>query len=89
MRENLETCSNKSIFSNSLSDLAGIILKNNYLENGQLKYHPKRGFAIGTKFASPYSNLLITGLEKMIFQNSELKPSLWLRYLDEIFGIQT
>ena len=34
MRENLETCSNKSIFSNSLSDLAGIILKNNYFENG-------------------------------------------------------
>ena len=54
-----------------------------------LKYHQKRGFAIGTKFASPYSNLLMTELEKIIFQNSEFKPSLWLQYFDENFDIWT
>ena len=31
----------------------------------------------------------MTGLEKRIFQSSEFKPFLWLRYLDEIFGIRT
>ena len=51
MREYLETLSDKSIFSNSLSNVASIILKNNYFENGSLKHHQKRGFAIGTKFA--------------------------------------
>ena len=34
MCEGLETCSDKSILSNKLCDLASIILKNNYFENG-------------------------------------------------------
>ena len=89
MCEYLGTRSDKSIFSNSLCNLANIILKNNYFENGQLKYHQKRGFPIGTKFTSPYSSLVITGLEKIIFQNSDFKPFLWLRYHDEIFGMWT
>ena len=61
MRVYLDTSSDKSVLNNSMCDLASIILKNNYFENGQLKYHQKRGFAIGTKFAPPYSNLFRTG----------------------------
>ena len=53
MLEYLETLSDKSISSNSLCDLASIILKNTYFENEELNYHQKRGFAIGTKFAPP------------------------------------
>ena len=87
MREYLETHSVKSILSNSLCYIASIILKNNNFENGSLKYHQKRDFAIGPKFASPNSNLFITGLEERIFQNIEFKPFLWLRYFDEIFDI--
>ena len=59
MREYLETRCDKPILSNSLYDLASIILQNNYFENEQLKYHQKRGFAIGTKFAPPNSNLFL------------------------------
>ena len=66
-----------------------MILKNNYFENGSMKYNQKRGFAIGTKIASPYSNLFMTGLEKRIFQNSEFNHFLWLRYFDENFDIWT
>ena len=72
MREYLETRSDKSILSNSLCNLASIILKNNYFESGELKYHQKKGFAYGTKFVPPYSNSFMTALEKRIFQNSEL-----------------
>ena len=89
MREYLETRSDKSISSNSLCDLANIILKNNYFANEEWKYQQKRGFAIGTKFVPPYSNLFMAGLEKIIFQNSEFEPFMWLRYLDEIFYIWT
>ena len=89
MSEYLKTCSDKSIFSNSLCNLVSIILKNNYFVNGSLKYNQKRGFAMGTKFASPYSNLSMAGLEKRNFQNSEFKPFFWLRYFDEIFDIWT
>ena len=89
MREYLEIRSDKSILSNSLCDFATIILKNDYFENGELKYHQKRDFFVGSKFASPYSNLFMAELGKIIFQNSEVKPFLWLRYLDEIFYIWT
>ena len=44
--------------------LTSIILKNKYFKNGYLKYHQKRDFAIGTKYATPYSYLFMTGLEK-------------------------
>ena len=47
MREYLETRSDKSILSNSICDLAHIILKNNYFENGYLKYHQKEVLLFG------------------------------------------
>ena len=58
MCQHLETRSDKSISSDSLCNLASIILNNNYVENEKLKYHQKRGFTIGTKFTPPYSNFL-------------------------------
>ena len=90
MPEYLKNCSEKSDCStNGLCDLASIILKNNYFENGELTYHQKRVTAIGTKLTSPYSNLFMAGFQKRIFQNSEFKPFLWLRYFDDIFCIWT
>ena len=89
MCECLQTRSDKSIFNNSLCNLASMVLKNNYFESGSLKYNQKRVFPIGTKFTSPYSNLFMTGLEKRIFQNSEFNHFLWLRYFDENFDIWT
>ena len=53
--------------------IVSIILKNNYFENEGLNNHQEKGFAIGTKFATPCSNLFMAGLEKRIFQNSEFK----------------
>ena len=60
--EYLETRSDKSILSSNLCDVASFIFKNNYFVNQELKYHQKRGFAIGTKFASASSNLFMAGL---------------------------
>ena len=56
MPKYLETRSGKSISINSLCDIASVILKNNYFEDEDLKYHQKRSLAIGTKFAPPYYN---------------------------------
>ena len=58
MYEYLETRSDKSISSDTLCNLASIILNNNYVDDEKLKYHQKRGFTIGTKFTPPYSNFL-------------------------------
>ena len=67
MPEDLEARSDKSILSNSICDVANIILKNNYFEKTQAKNHQKKGFAIRSNFAPPHYNLFITGLEKRIF----------------------
>ena len=45
----------------------------------------KRGTAIGTKFAPPYSILFMAELEEEILSEIELKPYLWWRYIDDIF----
>ena len=47
----------------------------------------KKSFCSWTKLSPPYSNLFMAGLEKRTFRNSEFKPFLWLRCLDEIFDI--
>ena len=44
--EYLEARSDKPISSNSLCDLASFILKTNYFENEESKYHQKKGFGI-------------------------------------------
>ena len=89
MRECLQTRSDKSVSTNSLCDLASIILKNDYFEKRKLKYHQKCGTAIGNKFAPPNFDLFMAGFQKIIFQNSEFKPSLWFQYLDGIICIWT
>ena len=73
----------------SLCQLAEIILKHNYFENGTEIYHQLLGTAIGTKFPPNYANLLMAGIEDKIFQQSLTKPYLWLRYLEDIFCIWT
>ena len=89
MREYLQTRSDKSILSNSMCNLASIILKNNYFENKKLKHD--QSFAIGSKFTPRYSHLFKAGLEKIIFQNSEFKHScgydslMWFLYMDPRF----
>ena len=52
-------------------------------------YHQKLGTAIDTKFAPPYANLFMAGLENKIFSDTNVQPLLWLRYLDDIFCIWT
>ena len=65
-----ETRDDKTASAKSLCDLASIVLKENYFELSDKFYHQKLGTAIGTKFAPPYANLFMAGLEKPIFENS-------------------
>ena len=70
MAKYLETRENKTVSTKSLSDSASIVLKENYFQIGSRIYHQKLGTAIGPKFALPYTNLFIAGLEKRMFENS-------------------
>ena len=50
-------------------------------------FKQKWGTAIGTKFASPYSTLSLTDLEKGLLSNIQIKPYIWWRYIHDIFLI--
>ena len=75
--EYLETREDKTVSTKSLCDLASIVLKENYFELSSKIYHQKLGTAIGTKFAPPYANLFMAGLENRIFENSGYHLYLW------------
>ena len=61
------------------------MLKSNIFTFGKKTLKQKRGTAIGTKFALPYSILVMVELEEEIIEESEYKPCLWGRYIDDIF----
>ena len=75
----------KYISSDTLCDLAEVVLKNNIFKFGKKTLKQKRGTAIRTKFAPPYSILFMAELEEEIIRKAEFKPYLWWSYIDDIF----
>ena len=65
------------------------VLKNNYFEfNGQVK-HQRSSTAIGSKFAPKYACIFMDETETKFLQTQEFQPSVWFRYIDDIFFIWT
>jgi len=77
----------KTISTESIVELAECVLKNNYFEHNGRFFRQKRGTAIGTKMAPPYSILFLGELEEKLLNSVDLKPFLWWRYIDDIFTI--
>ena len=74
LRRVLELKDNKQISSDTLVELAEIVLKNNIFQFDEKTFKQVRGTAIGTKFAPPYDILFIADLEEKILSASEKKP---------------
>ena len=55
LRKRLETRKEKYVSTDTIIDLAEVVLKNNIFIFGKKTLKQKRGTAIGTKFAPPYS----------------------------------
>ena len=72
MVEYLETREDKTDSTKSLCDIVSIVPKENYFEFSSKIYHHKLEAAIGTKFAPPYANFFMAGLEKGMSENSGL-----------------
>ena len=85
LRKKLEIRKEKYFSTDTIIDLAEVVLKNNIFTFGKKTLKQKRGTAIGTKFAPPYSILFMGELEKEIIKESKYKPYLWWRYIDHIF----
>ena len=55
LRRFLKTRDNKQISSDTLTELAEVVLKNNIFEFDETTFKQKRETTIGTKFAPPYA----------------------------------
>ena len=64
LRKALDSRAYWSVSTDSLMDLADVVLKNNMFEFNGRFYHQIRGTAIGTKCAPPYSILFVVDLEE-------------------------
>ena len=70
-------------------DLLSISLNNNVFQFHGNFYKQIWGTAMGQKYATNYANLFMAQWEKHALQKCPNKPIIYLRYLDDIFGIWT
>ena len=69
LRRFLETRDNKQISSDTLTELAEAVLKNNIFEFDEKTFKQKREAAIRTKFAPPYAILFMSDVEEKMLEN--------------------
>ena len=85
LRKRLNERDKKDVSTDTLVELAELVLKNNIFNFNERTLKQKRGTAIGTKFALPCSILFMAELEGKKFEIVDNKPYLWWRYIDDIF----
>ena len=69
--------------------MAKFVLKNNFFEFDSKIKRQISGTAIGTKFAPPYACIFMDKFEADFLTTQNLKPWVWLRYIDDIFFVWT
>lgn len=72
-----------------LLKLLEINLKRNDFEFNGEYFLQIKGTAMGKKFAPSYANIFMAEWEERALQKCKIKPLVYLRYLDDIFGIWT
>ena len=75
------------VSTDTLVELAELVLKNNIFNFSEEILKQKRGTGIGTKFVLPFSILFMAESEETILEKVDNKPYLWWRYIDDIFFI--
>ena len=87
LREVFEGREDKAISTDSLLELACVVLMNNFLEFKGDFYQQLRGTAISTKCAPSYAILFLAALEEKLLAEAQDKPWVWWRYIDDVFLI--
>lgn len=70
-----------------LLELIEMTLTMNTFTFNNTVYHQVQGTAMGTKMAPSYANLFMGHLEHLMLQHADLQPSIWLRFIDDIFAV--
>ena len=68
-------------------ELLEVVLTNNYFDFNDKYYYQISGTAMGTKLAPSYANLFMTKFEQNYVYTYHLQPTLWKRFIDDIFMI--
>ena len=68
-------------------ELLEVVLTNNYFDFNGKYYHQKSGTAMGTKLAPLYANLFMTKFKQIRVCTYHLQPTLWKRFINDIFMI--
>ena len=87
LKDFLDSRVDKQVTTDTSIELAELVLKNNIFEFSDKTYKQIRGTAIGTKFVPPYAVLFMAVLEEKTLSEVKKKPSVWWRYIDDIFFI--
>ena len=69
-------------------ELLQVVLTNNYFDFNGKHYHQKSGTAMDTKLAPSYANLFMSKFEQAHVYTYHLQPTLWKRFIDDIFLIR-
>ena len=69
--------------------MAKFVLKNNFFEFDSKIKQQISGTAIGTRFPPPYACIFMDKFETGFLTTQNLKPWVWLRYIDDIFYVWT
>ena len=85
LRKRLKMGKEQYVSIDTITGLAEVVFKNTIFTFRKKTLKQKRGTAIGTKFAPPYSILFMAELEEKIIKESGYKPYLWWWYIDDIF----
>ena len=67
----------KKVTTETLLELAEILLKNNIFQFSQKTLKQVRGTAIGTKFTPPYAIIFMADFEEEILEDNKLQPRIW------------
>ena len=78
---------NPPIPTSFLREMLGLILKENSFQFNGDNYLQTHGTAMGTKMAVSFASILMAEMESKLIQQSETKPSVWRRYIDDIFSL--
>ena len=68
-------------------ELLEVVLTNNYFDFNGKHYHQTSATAMGTMLAPSYANLFMTKFEQNHVYTYHLQPTLWKRFIDDIFMI--
>ena len=71
----------------SIEKLLTHCLSNNYVRFGQRFYKQTRGIAMGSRVAPPLAIIFMDAVESVMLTSANHQPAIYLRYIDDIFGV--